>query len=93
MRGNAIVLIPISCSESLKDSLAAFIAQSYPWIIFDLRRDANIDEPTLTSLEAREGAFGFIEGNSDTAAQAQMAGIQDEISWEYRRLRDLTCHD
>ncbi len=86
MKISAILLIPETSFIFIENEMKFFLKKNYPRIIFELRPDASVTEPTLESLEAKEGAFGSIEGNSNLAAQAQMSGIQDEISFEYNRL-------
>jgi len=76
----ASLSFPESCNEEVKGVLIEFCLKNYPRFSFHFQTDSNVDEPTLESLEAKEGAFGSIEGDSNLAAQAQMSGIQDEIS-------------
>jgi hypothetical protein len=89
MKAKCLLAIPLNCKGSVMESVKEFLSRSYPGFSFEFRLDANVSEPTIESLEAKEGAFGFINGNSNLAVQAQISGIQDEISFEYDRLAGM----
>lgn len=86
MKAKCLLAIPLNCKGPVMDSMTEFLSRSYPGFSFEFSPDASVSEPTIESLEAKDGAFGSINGDSNLAAQAQIPGIQDEISFEYQRL-------
>lgn len=89
MKAKCLLAIPLNCKNPVMDSMKEFLSKNYPGFSFEFRSDASVSEPTLECLEAKDGAFGSINGDSNLAAQAQIPGIQDEISFEYYRLLGL----
>jgi hypothetical protein len=89
MKAKCLLAIPLNCKGPVMDSMKEFLSRNYSGFSFEFSPDANVTEPTIESIEAKEGAFGSINGDSNLAAQAQIQGIQDEISFEYRRLVGL----
>jgi len=76
MKAKCLLAIPLNCKGPVMDSMKEFLSRNYSGFSFKFSSDANVNKPTLQCLEANDGAFGFVNKDSNLATQAQIS-----VSW------------